>query len=166
MERAADPEHVAIVRKLYGSRAHAILNILFSFDAYFAWCYPLKDSIPLFADTPIKEARALSNMRAAIDLHEMCDRVSIRRHKSYLMHGAIFKVTSDILLVGDVWAFGTSALELLNADTKRLASDIGSKHQELSQRHDTIVPMRVRSRKGQRDSSPFQATTQPCACQP
>ena len=90
MECAADPEHVAIVRKFYGSRAHAILNILFSFDAYFAWYYPLKDSTPLFADTPIKEACALSNVCAAIDLHEMCERVSIRRHTSYLRHGAIF----------------------------------------------------------------------------
>lgn len=59
-----------------------------------------------------------------------------------MVHGAIFKVSRDILLVGDVWAFGTTALELLNADTKRLASAIGSKHQELSVKGMTVVPLR------------------------
>ena len=87
-----------------------LLNILFSFDAYFAWYYPLKDSVPLYASQSVKEACALDNMCSAIDMHEMMERVSIRRHKSYLFHAAICKVTRDIELVGDVWAFGTSSL--------------------------------------------------------
>ena len=57
-------------------------------------------------------------------------------------HLPIFKVTRDILLVGDAWAFGTSSLELLNADTKRTAAVIGSKRQELSAEGKSIVPMR------------------------
>ena len=144
MQRAANPEHVAIIRRLYGSRAQTILNILLSFDAYFAWYYALKYKSPkLFTpDTAVKEARALDNCRSAIDMHEIFERLTIRRHKSYLIHGAIFKVTRDILLVGDVWAFGTSALELMNADTKRLASALGSKHQELSTSGKTIVSLR------------------------
>ena len=36
------------------------------------------------------------------------------------------KVTRDILAVGDVWSYGTSPLELQNAETKRVASDVGA----------------------------------------
>ena len=142
MERAADPEDIAIIRNLYGSRATTIINALLAFDAYFAWYYPLKESIPLYAETAVKEARALSNCRAAIDMHEMYERVSVRRCKSFLPHGAIFKVSRDILKVGDVWAFGTSSLELQNAETKRVAITSASCRQELSSSGMTIVPMR------------------------
>ena len=48
------------------------------------------------------------------------------------MHGAIYKVTADILLVGDVWAFSLSSLELNNAETKRVASSNGARPLELS----------------------------------
>ena len=37
-------------------------------------------------------------------------------------HGAIFKITRDILKVGDIWAYCLSALELQNAETKRVAT--------------------------------------------
>jgi hypothetical protein len=79
-----------------------------------------------------REARALDNMRTAIDMHEMYERISINKHGSFLPHGAIFKVTQDILKVGDPWACGTSPLELQNADTKRVASSISSKRQSIA----------------------------------
>ena len=60
--------------------------------------------------------------KEAIDMNEIFERVTIRNHKSFPMHGAIFKVTRDICKVGDVWAFDTSSLELQNAETKRVAS--------------------------------------------
>eukprot|EP00965_Chrysotila_dentata_P180859 5970043-Pleurochrysis_carterae.AAC.1 len=63
----------------------------------------------------------------AIDMYEVFERVSIRSHKSFLPHGAVFKVTADILEVGDVWAVDLSPLELQNAETKRVASSSGSK---------------------------------------
>ena len=60
-------------------------------------------------------------------MHEIYERVSIRGHASFLPHGALFKTTRDILLVGDVWAVDTSPLELQNADTKRTATALGSR---------------------------------------
>ena len=75
-----------------------------------------------------REDRAFENMCTAIDMQEMFERISVRNHKSFLMHGAVYKVTRDILHVGDVWAFCLSALELQNAETKRVASSSGSKH--------------------------------------
>ena len=59
--------------------------------------------------------------------HEAFERLTIRAHKSFLPHHAIFKVTRDILHVGDVWAFCVSALELQNAETKRTATSCGSR---------------------------------------
>ena len=65
------------------------------------------------------------NMRRAIDMHAIYERASIRKHGSYMPHGAIFKLTRDILKVGDVWRFCLSSLELQNAETKRVAKSGG-----------------------------------------
>ena len=67
-------------------------------------------------DMPLREARALENMRAALDMHDAHERVSIYSHKSFLVHGAIYKVTRDILRIGDVWAVDLSPLELQDAE--------------------------------------------------
>ena len=112
MEAAANPEALAIIRKLYGSRAQTLINCLLSFDAYFNWYYPFKKSIPYGSSTEVKEARAFDNCCKAIDMQEMFERMSIAKHGSFLPHGAVFKVTRDILEVGDVWAHDLSTLEL------------------------------------------------------
>ena len=75
-----------------------------------------------------RRARAYDNCCKAIDMHEMFERVTIRNHKSFLVHGAIYKVSRDIMAVGDVWAYNLSPLELQNAETKRTASSSGSRH--------------------------------------
>ena len=80
----------------------------------------------------LRETRALDNMNKAIDMMEIFERASIRSHGSYLIHGAIYKTTRDILSVGDVWAVDLSPLELQNAETKRTASNSGSKHLTVS----------------------------------
>ena len=76
-------------------------------------------------------------MQNAIDMHEIFERVSIRNHGSFLPHGAIFKVTQDILEVGDVWAFNLSPLELQNAETKRTANSGGSRRLQMSSEGET-----------------------------
>jgi hypothetical protein len=68
----------------------------------------------------VKEARALDNCCSAIDMQEIFERVSIQKQGSFLHHGAVFKVTRDILEVGDIWAYDLSALELQNAESKRV----------------------------------------------
>merc|ERR1711965_899483 len=45
-------------------------------------------------------------------------------------HGAIFKITESILEVGDVEAFDTGPLELLNAEDKRKAKSNGATNLE------------------------------------
>ena len=47
-------------------------------------------------------------------------------------YGPIFKITRDILKVGDIWAYCTSALELQNAETKRVATTGGSRRLQMS----------------------------------
>ena len=49
-----------------------------------------------------------------------------------MQHGAIFKLTRDIIKVGDIWAYCLSALELQNAETKRVASSGGSRRLQMS----------------------------------
>ena len=127
MELAADPEDLAIIRTLYGSRAQTIINLLLAFDAYLNWYYPYKESIPFLAPMAVREARAFENCLTAIDMYEMFERVSICNHKSFLPHAACYKVGLDILQVGDVWAVNLSPLELQNAETKRTARSSGSK---------------------------------------
>ena len=80
----------------------------------------------------VREQRAFDNMRSAIDMQEAYERVSINNHKSFLPHGAVFKCTQDILLVGNIWALDMEPLELQNADTKRVAQNIGARRLEFS----------------------------------
>ena len=127
LEVAANPESLEIIRKLYGSRARTIINALLAFDGYFKWYYPFKKSVPYGCSTEIKEQRALENCRTAIDMQEIFERVSIQNHGSFLPHGAVFKVTRDILEVGDVWAHDLSALELQNAESKRCYECAGTR---------------------------------------
>ena len=145
IERRADPDDLAIIRQLYGSRAQTIINTLLSFDAYFDWYYPLKKSIPFLAPMEVKFPRALSNCRLAIDMHEIFERLAIRKHGSFLPHGSIFKVSRDILEVGDVWATDLSKLELQNADTKRTASQGGARNLTMSEKRLTIAPQRTKT---------------------
>ena len=96
LERAADHEDLEVVRELFGSRANTIINTLLAFDGYFAWYYPLKQSVPFRCEMALREQRALDNTRRAIDMHEIFERVTARNHKSFLLHGAIYKVSRDI----------------------------------------------------------------------
>jgi hypothetical protein len=145
MEKAADSEHLKIIRELYGSRAQTIINALLAFDAYFAWYYPvkdLKDHAPFSETSPSAEEAAFVNCCRAIDLHEITERISIRNHKSFLFHGAIYKVTRDIIKVTNPWAFGIQALELQNAETKRAASQNGARNLEFCAPQQTRVAMK------------------------
>jgi hypothetical protein len=128
LELAADANELKIIRDLYGSRAQTIINMLLAFDGYFRWYYPLKDSIPFLAPMDVKLARARDNCRLAIDMQEIFERISIRKHGSFLPHGAVFKLTRDILEVGDVWSTDLSKLELQNAETKRIAAQGGARN--------------------------------------
>ena len=85
---------------------------------------------------------AFENCCTAIEMQEICERLSIRNHKSFLFHGAVYKVSRDILRVGNTWMFGTSSLELQNADTKRTAKLSGSKRLEMSSSSKTRVALR------------------------
>lgn len=142
MEQNASQEDLGIIRELYGSRAQTIINTLLSFDAYFAWYYPLKESIPFLAPVPERELHALRCCRAAIDMYEMFERVSIRNHQSFLPHGAVYKVPRDILRVGDVHAVNLSPLELHNAETKRTAQAAASRRLTMASSGETRRPMR------------------------
>ena len=142
LEAAADPADLAMIRSLYGSRAQTLLNILLAFDGYFQWYYPFKASIPFLCGMELREERALDNACRAIDMNEITERLTIRNHGSYLFHGAIFKVSRDILRVADVWATDLSKLELQNAVTKRTATAAGSRHLQLSSEGLTRKPMR------------------------
>lgn len=142
IELATDEADIRILRELYGPRAQTILNILLAFDAYFRWYYPLKESIPFMADKKVREARAFDNCITAIDLHEIVERLTARGlkgHQSFLFHGVIFKVTRDILSVGDVWATGSSPLELQNAETKRVAESSASRRLSMTGKYTTTT---------------------------
>ena len=132
LELAADPADLAIIRDLYGSRAQTLINALLAFDGFFLWYFNIKESIDYNAEQSVREQFALENCRRAIDMHEIYERASIRKHGSFMPHGAIFKTTRDILKVGDVWRFCTSALELQNAETKRVAKSGGSCRKQTS----------------------------------
>ena len=79
----------------------------------------------------------MENCRRAIDMHEIYERCAIRKHGSFMPHGAIFKVTRDILKVGDIWPYCLSALELQNAETKRVARSGASFRHQMSSSGET-----------------------------
>ena len=153
MEKNANPEHLALIHEVYGSRAQTIINTLLSFDAYFAWYYPLKDLKDIVPFGDDGEEAAYHNIRSAIDLHDITERVTVRNHKSFLFHGAIYKVTRDILKVTNPWAMGIQSLELQNAETKRVASKNGARNIEfressltrVAMKHGQAGPMRLTS---------------------
>ena len=80
----------------------------------------------------LREQRAFDNTCSAIDMMEAFERGSMCNHKSFLPHGAVFKVSQNILEVGDIWAVDVSPLELQNAESKRVADKIGARRLELS----------------------------------
>lgn len=141
MQLAADPEDIDMIKTVFGSRGQTILNALLAFDAYFRWYFPFKASVPLFCSQEEKDERALSNCQAAIDMHEAYERLSIRNHKSFMPHAAIYKATQDILQVGDLWAFSLSALELQNAETKRTACSSASRRLTLTSTGEKRQPL-------------------------
>lgn len=142
MERAADAADLDIIRRLFGSRAQTIINSLLAFDAYFQWYYHYEASIPFQAPLPQREQFAFESMCFAIDMHEMYERISIRNHKSFMPHGAIFKTPHDILEVGNVHAVNVGPLELQNADTKSTASAGGSRRIQFSASTTAVIPIR------------------------
>ena len=159
IELEADPRHLEMIRDLYGSRAQTLINALLSFDAFFAWYYPLKEGINADSTKAEREARALDNCRSAIDLHEIYERSSIRGHSSFMPHGAIFKITRDILKVGDIWAYCLSALELQNAETKRVATSGGSRRLQMSSSGQTRRKSRTDTVAGVATATAGYATT-------
>ena len=94
---------------------------------------------------------AFNNCCRAIDMHEITERVTVRNHKSFLFHGAVYKVTRDILKVTNPWAFGIQALELQNAETKRVAQKNSARNLEfcipvqtrVAMKHGQAGPMRL-----------------------
>ena len=141
-ELAADPQCVEMIRVLFGSRAQTIINALLAFDAYFKWYYSYKRSVPFFCSHEQRLERAFENSCMAIDMHEIYERIAIRNHKSFLLHGCIYKVSRDILQVGCVWAVNVSPLELQNAETKRVAESGGSRRLTLLTEGIMRQPMR------------------------
>ena len=148
LELACDLPDLQIIRDLFGSRGQTIINSLLSFDGYFNWYYPIKNDCPKFGLQPDEIQQDLrldlmfKNTCSAIDMHEIFERISIRKHGSYLPHGAIFKVSRDIDLVGDPWACGTASLELQNAETKRVADSGGARRLTMSDTGVSRKPMR------------------------
>ena len=142
LERAADPAKLQLIRKVYGSRGQTVINILLSWDGFFGWYYPFKEGVPFMCPMETRYPRALDNCRRAIDMQEIVERVSIRRHKSYLYHGAVYKMTRDILAVGNTSAMDTSALEMQNATTKRTATAQGAKRLVTTSSGQQLKPMR------------------------
>lgn len=131
IELTCDQSDLQAIRDKFGSRAQTIINMALAFDAYLRCYYPYKTAVPFMCDMRRREERALDNMRSAIDMMEIFERVSIQRHGSFLIHGAVYKCTRDILTLGNPWAVNLSPLELQNAETKRTATAGGSKHLEL-----------------------------------
>jgi hypothetical protein len=103
LERSADPTDLETIRNYYGPRAQTLINICLAFDGYSNWYYPLKQNdVTLISPPSVRKERAFDNMCRAIEMQEMIERLSICHHKSFLFHAATFKVTSDILKVGDI----------------------------------------------------------------
>ena len=115
---------------MFGSRAQTLINILLAWDGFMNWYFPLKSSIPFLCAVPLREERALDNMQKAVDMFEIYERVCIRNSKSFMPHAAVFKMTRDILTIGDIWAADLSPLELQNAETKRVAESSGARNLE------------------------------------
>lgn len=129
--------------EMFGSRTTTIINSLLAWDAYLLWYYALEDiECTLFDTEENKEKCALQNCRLAINMHEMFERISIHNHKSFLPHAAIFKVSSDILNVGDVKQCNISSLELLNSTTKRTAQCSGSRRLTISTSGEKRCPLK------------------------
>jgi len=93
---------------------------------------------------PERRANALVNMRTALDMDEIFERLTIHGHGSFLCHGAIFKASRDILRVNNPWACDISSLELQNAETKRTACSSGARRLTTSTAGQSRAPLRTK----------------------
>ena len=119
IELTCAPSDLQAIPDKFGSRAQTIIDTALALDAYLRWYYPYKKAVPFMCDLKLREERALDNMCIVVDMMEIFERVSIRSHGSFLIHGAVYKCTRDILTLGNPWAVDLSPLELQNAESRR-----------------------------------------------
>ena len=68
--------------------------------------------------------------------------------KSFMPHAAVYKMTQDILTVGDTWAVDLSAQELHNAELKRTAENSGARRVEMASAGKMRAPLRTSGAEG------------------
>jgi hypothetical protein len=121
-ERACDPRDLEIIRASYPLHCQTIINFCLVMDAYVAWHYQLvAPGLTFMCPMEIRIPRALKLCQLGCVFHEICERVSIRAHKSFVPHAMTARVPQAVLAVGDLGAVSLSSLELLNAEVKRTA---------------------------------------------
>ena len=110
------------------SHAQVIINALLTMDGYLVvYRIAMKPMEFLGQDEAVKESHAFDLVCGMIDYCEILERVAKRKHKSWYPHVCLYRWGQWILEKGDIWAVHMSALELLNAETKRTAESNGSK---------------------------------------
>ena len=131
MERACDPDDLALIKRHYGVFAQIIINALLVWDAAFKLFWVGTENIGWRCPQPVAVKHALDLCCAGIDLQEMGERVSLQQCKSWYNHLWIYAMIDHILLTGQ--PLSISDLELLNGLLKRTAKSNATTRIELSE---------------------------------
>ena len=172
MEKQAAPADLEMIRKRYGSQAQMIITLLLTMDAYFACFWVGHKRIGFRPATPVMETHALAMCRvgawlplcyiyyvnshtipthlsclAGIDFQEMMERVTMSNSKSWYPHIFYMVAPMVVLIIGCLHAVSISALEMLNAEVKRVGASNATKRVELKAEDETaghIIELRVK----------------------
>ena len=132
MELAADPEHLAYIREIFGSHAQLLISALLTADAFFILWRLNNKPMEFLGPAEVNGPHALAFCRAAIDYGNMLERVCVKPHKSWYPHMAIWTWPLNILDLGNINKPNMQSLECLNAEVKRTARSNASKRIECS----------------------------------
>jgi hypothetical protein len=134
MEEAADPEHLRIIRELFGSRAQTLINSLLTFDAFLGPGLVLSLQGERALAGRAGDARGAGTRQHAARHRHGRDAGARFGLQAQLLHAARrhLQTTADILSVGNVWAFDLLPLEMHNAEAKRTGAASGSRRTTLS----------------------------------
>eukprot|EP00965_Chrysotila_dentata_P063830 2115339-Pleurochrysis_carterae.AAC.1 len=106
------------LKQRFGERAANVLSILRLWEAfgrvYSAACSPWEMDT---ADYRAK--RALTFLRAAIELSIALNKVSNYRHQSWYVHYLVWIIPQQIFVYGNLWKFSTCAIESRGAQLKK-----------------------------------------------
>lgn len=110
-QTSGEDADIAALRQKYGSHMDLVRLIFQAWSAYGLLYAEWMQEWPSEIDETVKQRRALSFLRRAIDFSEGMKDVSYQKHKSWYVFLTVWVASRQIAERGDLWAYATGPIE-------------------------------------------------------